>query len=370
VNPRLCVATRKGLFIYRRAGAAGGWDVESVSFLGDSVSLVLHDPRDGALYAALELGHFGVKLHKSLDGGRSWQACGKPSYPPLPEGAEPEKNEMGQVIPHNVEKIWALAFGHPERPGQLWCGTIPGGLFESRDGGESWQLNRPLWEHPKRKSWFGGGADLPGIHSILVHPERPDNIIVGVSCGGVWQSDDAGQSWRSAARGMTADYMPPEGAEREEVQDPHSISRCKAAPEVLWAQHHNGIFRSDDGASSWRRIVAEPSSFGFAVCVHPSDPERAWFVPAVKDERRVPVDAKVIVTRTRDGGRSFDTLSQGLPAEHAYDLTYRHAFDIDESGEQLAFGSTTGSLWFSDDQGEAWHLLNAHLPPIYALRFA
>lgn len=93
-------------------------------------------------------------------------------------------------------------------------------------------------------------------------------------------------------------------------------------------------------------------------------------MPAVKDEKRVPVDARVVVTRTRDGGKSSDVLSQGLPQQHAYDLTYRHAFDIDDSGDCLAFGSTTGSLWVSENQGEAWQLLNAHLPPIYALRFA
>jgi photosystem II stability/assembly factor-like uncharacterized protein len=369
MNERMCVATRKGLFVFRRTPKAG-WGIHSVNFLGDAVGLVLHDRRDGALYAALELGHFGAKLHKSLDEGQTWQLAGKPSYPPVAEGAPPEKNEAGQLIPQNVEKIWALAAGHDTRPGELWCGTIPGGLFKSRDGGASWELNRPLWDHPKRKAWFGGGADLPGIHSILVHPERPDTITVGVSCGGVWRSDDGGQSWRSSARGMTAEYMPPDTSEREEVQDPHAIAQCKAAPDVLWAQHHNGIFRSVDAAASWSRITAQPSSFGFAVCVHPRDPERAWFVPAVKDEKRVPVDARVVVTRTRDGGKSFDVLSEGLPQQHAYDLTYRHAFDIDDSGDCLAFGSTTGSLWVSENQGDTWQLLNGHLPPIYALRFA
>jgi photosystem II stability/assembly factor-like uncharacterized protein len=366
MNRRICVATRKGLFIYERNTTS--WAIARIAFLGDSVGLVLHDGRSDSIYAALELGHFGAKLHKSLDAGETWVPCAKPAYPSRPEG-EVEKNEAGQTIPHDVQKIWALAAGHPDRPGELWCGTIPGGLFKSTDAGQSWALNRPLWDHPKRLAWFGGGADLPGIHSILVHPTRPDTLTVGVSCGGVWRTDDGGQSWRSAARGMCAAYMPPDRAEQEEVQDPHALAQCPAQPDVLWAQHHNGIFLSTDGAASWRAIEAQPSSFGFAVCVHPRDPDRAWFVPAVKDEKRIPVDARVVVTRTRDAGASFDVLSEGLPQSHAYDLTYRHALDIDSSGERLAFGSTTGSLWVSENQGEQWQLLNAHLPPIYAVRF-
>lgn len=360
-------ATRKGLF--RVARTASGWGIDSVSFLGDSVSLVCPDARSGALYAALELGHFGVKLHKSLDRGKTWRACGKPTYPPKPDDIE-DKNDAGQVIPWNVERIWALTPGHESQPGVLWCGTIPGGLFRSSDGGETWALNRALWHHPKRKSWFGGGADYPGIHSIVVHPERPDELLVAVSCGGVWRSTDGGASFRSSARGMVADYMPPERAGEESAQDPHCMVQCRGAPHVLWVQHHSGIFRSTNGGESWQRIHGEPTSFGFAVCVHPRDPDRAWFVPATKDEQRVPLDGKVVVSRTLDGGRSFQVSSHGLPQEHAYDITFRHGLDIDASGERLAFGSTTGSLWISEDQGERWQHVSAHLPPIYAVRFA
>ncbi len=142
-------------------------------------------------------------------------------------------------------------------------------------------------------------------------------------------------------------------------------------PDVLWAQHHNGIFRSTDGAQSWLEIqVPGASSFGFAVVVHPRDPDTAWFVPAISDERRIPADSKVVVTRTRDGGKSFDVLTRGLPQEQAYHLVFRHSLDIDDSGQSLAFGSTTGSLWTSDDAGDSWHRLSADLPPIYCVRYA
>jgi len=135
-------------------------------------------------------------------------------------------------------------------------------------------------------------------------------------------------------------------------------------------QHHNGIFRSDDGGKTWVEIKkAGPSTFGFAVVVHPDEPDTAWFIPAIKDEKRIPVDGKVVVTRTRDGGKSFDTLSKGLPQEHAYDLVFRHALDIDGTGNRLAFGSTTGSLWVSEDQGDSWQTVSANLPPVYCVRF-
>jgi hypothetical protein len=150
----------------------------------------------------------------------------------------------------------------------------------------------------------------------------------------------------------------------------HRVVQCPARPESLWAQHHNAVFRSTDGAASWQDVTnVLPSVFGFAVAVHPRDPDLAWFVPAVKDECRVPVDGRVVVARTRDGGRSFDVLRKGLPQEHAYDIVYRHAFDVDDTGDVLAFGSTTGSVWVSADQGDSWATLGEHLPPVYGVRF-
>ncbi len=166
---------------------------------------------------------------------------------------------------------------------------------------------------------------------------------------------------------MRTAYMPPERAEDQAIQDPHRVVLCGGAPDALWAQHHNGIFRTTDGARSWQEVKAPPSSFGFAVAVHPRDPDTAWFVPAVKDEMRVPVNGQLAVTRTRDGGRSFQQLREGLPQKHAYDLVYRHGLDIDAAGETLAMGSTTGSLWIS--RGDGFKAVSHHLPPVYCVRF-
>jgi photosystem II stability/assembly factor-like uncharacterized protein len=128
-------------------------------------------------------------------------------------------------------------------------------------------------------------------------------------------------------------------------------------------QHHNGVFRSADGGKSWQSIPSKPSSFGFAAAIHPRDPKTSWLVPLVKDERRVPVDGKVVVARTRDAGESFDVLREGLPQEHAYDVVYRHGMDVDKSGDRIAMGSTTGSLWLSEDQGDSFRTLSSQLPP-------
>jgi len=144
----------------------------------------------------------------------------------------------------------------------------------------------------------------------------------------------------------------------------------KRQPDNFWVQHHNGIFKSTNNCEKWEELTAEPSSFGFGVAVHPNDPKTAWFVPGVKDEVRVPVDGKLIVTKTEDGGGTFESLSAGLPQSHSYDIVYRHALEVDDSGELLIFGTTTGNLFVSENGGESWECLSTTLPPIYVVRFA
>ncbi|HEY9023734.1 MAG TPA: sialidase family protein [Burkholderiaceae bacterium] len=353
MDDRAWVATRKGLVELRRR--AGAWGVERASFVGEPVSMVLPPDAGGRMFAALNLGHFGVKLHASDDAGASWREVSAPAFPPQPEDAP------GPAW--KVAMVWSL-----ERCGRsLLAGTLPGGLFRSDDGGLSWQLDASLWGQPERPAWTGGGYDLPGIHSIC--PLGDATVLVGVSCGGAWVTHDAGRSWAQTAHGMRAEYMPPEQAFDPNVQDPHAIARCAAAPEVLWCQHHNGIFRSTDGGAHWGELHAPLSSFGFAVAAHPTEPGTAWFAPAVKDQCRVPVDGALAVNRTRDGGLTWETLRTGLPQRDCYDLVYRHSLVVDPQGVGLLMGSTTGGVWTSGDAGEHWTALPARLAPVYALRF-
>lgn len=366
MDERLWVGTRKGLFRIER-DTRGHWGIGESWFLGDPVSMVLPEPGGHRLHAALDLGHFGVKLRRSVDGGESWSEAPVPAFPPKPDDVEDKDPMRGIELPWATQLIWALEVGGP---GELWCGVVPGGLFHSGDGGDSWTLVRSLWDEPRRKKWMGGGYDFAGIHSILVDPRDPAHVTVAVSVGGVWTTKDSGAHWELIGSGLRNAYMPPESAADPLYQDAHRVVQCLADPDRLWMQHHNGIFRSDDGGQSWRELSdVRPSGFGFAVAVHPTDPDIAWFVPAAKDEQRIPVDARLVVSRTRDAGGHFDLLHEGLPKEPAYDLVYRHALDVAGDGERLAFGSTTGSLWVSEDQGESWQTVSKHLPPVLCVRF-
>jgi hypothetical protein len=365
MSDALLLSTRKGLFTAVRS--APGWRITKADFLGDNVTLTLTDPRDGRTYAALDHGHFGVKLHGSTATG--WEEIAAPAYPPKPDGHE-ELDMWGRPLPWSTVRIWALAAGGASEPGVLWCGTLPGGLFKSTDYGQSWQIIRSLWDHPRRRQWTGGGADLPGIHSILVDPRNCRRIAIAVSIGGIWFSEDAGDSWSQRGEGMRAEHVPPELTHDPIAQDVHCAAQCRAVPDRVWVQHHNGIFVSSDEGRTFAELKdVTPSAFGFPVVVHPNDPDTAWFVPEIKDEKRIPVAGKLAVTRTRDGGRSFEILTKGLPQSHAYDVVYRHALALDASGTRLAFGSTTGGFWVSEDQGDSWSCVTHTLPPVYAVRF-
>jgi hypothetical protein len=356
---RLLAGTRKGLFeIVRRNGA---WDVKDVHFLGDPVTSVYADHR--ATYAALDLGHFGAKLWRH-EAAKDWQELPTPAFPEKPADLEDDPH------PWSLGRIWAIEPGGMD--GRLWAGTMPGGLFRSDDNGDSWALNETLWRMPERRKWFGvAGGEQPGISNVLINPRDPGDIRLGVSTGGVWASTDTGLSWAVINQGMYNEYLPPEQTGEPMAQDIHCLARCPARPEIMWCQHHNGVFRSRDAGHNWEEVIAiQPSKFGFAVVAHPHDAKTAWFVPATKDERRVPVDGRVVVARTRDGGDSFEVLRDGLPQRHAYDLVWRHGLAVDESGECLAFGSTSGGLWISENGGNSWTALDARLPPVSVVRFA
>lgn len=366
----LFVGTRKGLF--RLDQKVKGHALSAPFFRAVPCSMVLQDPRDGAIYAALDHGHFGVKLQRS-DDGKSFTEIGAPVYPQLKKGKE-EKDLFGRPWPRKLKLVWALEID-PRQDGALWCGTIPGGLFHSPDRGRTWHLVESLWNHRRRKEWLGGGADLPGIHSICVDPRDADHVLVGVSTGGIFRTKDGGRSWAPCSYGMRQEHVPKAHAKDPVRQDVHRVVQSQVDPDHIWVQHHNGIFRSQKGVDSYREIQAKAvSRFGFSTVVHPTDPDTAWFVPAEKDELRIPNDGRLCVLRTADGGKTFEELRRGLPQRHCYDLVYRHALDVlpaerKGKGPTLAMGSTTGGLWLSENGGDRWQQVDARLPPIYVVRF-
>lgn len=351
---RLLLGTRKGLLEFEQKG--NRWELARESFPTIPVSYAVVDPRVGTWWACLDHGHWGTKLHRSKDAGATWQEIPAPRYPDWAE------LKPGQAV--TLSYLWLLTPGGADQPQRLYIGTEPGGLFVSDDGGDSFSLVESLWNHPSRQDWwFGGGRDHPGVCSIVVDPRDSQHILVGVSVGGVFETRDGGQTWEGRNNGLIAEYLP--NPHSEYGHDPHFIVASPGSPDVLWQQNHCGIFRSADGGRQWQKISQPPAHFGFAIAAE--DAQTAWVVPAVSDEFRVAVDRALCVCRTDDGGQTWTAFRKGLPQQETYDVVFRHALDL--RGEMLAFGSTTGNLFVSQDRGESWQQVAAHLPPIYSVRF-
>jgi photosystem II stability/assembly factor-like uncharacterized protein len=354
----ILLGTRKGLIAYRNGRA--GWAVENLSFEGQPVSIAYADPRTATWWAGLDHGHWGVKLHRSADRGKNWEEVPAPAYP---EGAEITDGQ-----PAATRYIWSMAHGGHDHHSRFWIGTDPGGLFSSHDGGASFQLVESLWNHPTRKKgWFGGGRDQPGIHSIVVDPRNEDHLHIGISCAGIFETNDGGKNWEVRNQGLRAEFLP--DPETGVGHDPHILIAAPTDPDVLWQQNHCGIFRSVDGAGSWQEVSEPegPARFGFAIAVADDDPEQAWVAPAHSDGNRTAIQGALCICRTDDGGKTWKELRQGLPQQHCFDIVYRHA--LASSGDALVFGTTTGNLFFSGDRGENWETLNNYLPMVYSVQF-
>ncbi len=390
---QVLVGTRKGTFMVEKEG--GRWKPRLAGHAGGGVNYVARDPHTGRLWALLGFGHWGAKLSVSDDGGATWADA--PTQIKYPEDAkylgqtmfEDASSDFGvtwstSLRKATVQKLWVIGFGPG---GAVYVGTIPGGLFASHDGGASFALNRPLWDHPSRggdlsqasdatgreTKWFGtpaseGGEFAPGIHSIAVDPNDPARVLVAVSTAGVIETRDGGQTWRSRNRGMLLDHTPEPDAEWG--HDTHFIDHCAADPRHVWQQNHVGIYYSDDGAETWRKVSAPEQAvhFGFAIAADPHDGRVAWVVPGRSDMQRMAVGEALFVARTDDGGASWKELRAGLPQEGAHDVVLRHALAAKDGA--VAFGSTTGNLYLSEDRGETWQTVGNNLPPIYSVRFA
>ncbi len=388
----LILGTRKGVvFIDRQSD---GWKARPIAHAGLSISYAARDPRDGTIWAAMDHAHWGPKLSRSKDGGQTWENLSQLAYPPgarfIEQHLPSPENEWGANTPLAYKdaallKVWVLAFGGPDQPGTIHAGTLPGGLFTSTDGGDSWELNLPLWNHESRggdlfagpathRNHWGGtpaamayGEFVPGIHSVVVDPRDSAHMYVAISCAGILETVDGGQTWRSCNKGMTNDYLPDPDAEWG--HDPHFITLCPGQPDRLWQQNHTGVFTTEDGARQWKRVDQAETAvhFGFPIAADDKDGHTAWVVPAKGDGERMTIEGGLYVARTTDGGASWQRLSAGLPAEHAYDIVYRHA--LDASGDRVCFGSTTGNVYLSEDRGETWICLGQNFPPVHSVRF-
>lgn len=360
MNQRVILAgTSKGLVAF--------WmDKTSVSktevyFRGFPVSMVFVDAETQTWWVALSHKHWGEKLHFSTDFGQNWQSAGLPSFKGF---------EYKPGIGASLKKIWVMQRAS-KNPNQFWLGTEPGGLFFSDDGGKTFQLNASLWNHPSRldqNQWFGTGKDYPFIHSIIIDPRDNNHIYVGVSCAGVFETEDGGKSWIPRNNGLVAAYLPK--TTPEVGHDPHQILMCQTNPDVIWQQNHCGIFRTVDGGKLWQQVsdATHIPHYGFALAIDDTNPDVAWVIPAESDESRVPVGLKLRVCKTSDAGKTWQTFSSGLPQENSFDLVLRHAFT--RKAGLMSFGATNGNLYCSSDDGKSWQTLSNNLAPISSVTIA
>jgi len=348
----LLAATKKGLFVLE--GAPGEqFTITGRAFAGEPVEYALRDRHSGRLIATTTSPIYGPKIWCTDDLAGEW--------------AQAEGIALPDDAADALKRIWVIVSG--EAPGTLYAGGDPGVLFESHDGGASWQVNRGLWDQPSRPEWQPGGGGLC-LHSIAPWPGDPQRLAVAVSAAGMWLTEDGGSSWRRGNQGLVAAYLPEEARTESDSLCVHHVERAPGRPERLFMQFHGGVYRSDDAGESWTSIAdGLPSDFGFPLAVDPADPDSAFLIPLKADTDRVTPEGRVLVWETRDAGASWTARGEGLPQGDAYLTILRQAFTRAREGAalELYFGTTTGEIFGSGDAGASWSTVAERLPPVYSL---
>lgn len=367
----LLVATRKGAFVLRADAGRTRFRLEGPHFLGHIVHHARLDPRDRrTILAAARTGHLGPTVFRSTDFGRTWQEAARP--PQFPKAAE-------GATARAVDHVFWLTPGHASEPGVWYAGTSPQGLFRSEDGGRTWDGVAGFNEHPMYAKWTGSGQDGtpdgPTLHSVLIDPRDRRRMYIGMSGGGVFVSADRGAGWRPLNRGARADFFP--DPLPEYGQDPHTVALHPERPDRLYQQSHCGIYRMDLPEERWIRIgermPKDVGDIGFPLVLHPRDPDTAWVIPMDGSTvwPRVSPGGKPAVYATRDAGASWRRLDRGLPRAQAWLTVKRQAFAADALDPVgLYFGTTSGALWASRDEGARWACIAQHLPEVYAVEAA
>lgn len=355
----LMIGTRKGLLMARSRDRRSCWELSTLQFPMNAVYATAIDTRSTVprVFASMMSEHWGPSLAYSDDLGEHWT---EPARSPV---AFPEFTET------SLERVWQIQPGRPAEPDVIYAGTQPSALFRSENRGIGFEIVRPLWDHPHRPQWdagYGGQA----IHSILPHPADPDRVLVAMSTGGVYRTEDGGDTWAPANQGIRVSFLP--DPYPEFGQCVHKITAHPDRPDRVYLQNHGGVYRSDDWGGQWVSIAGGlPADFGFPVVVHPHRPDTLYVFPLEADARRVPPDGACRVYRSDDAGGSWHALGKGLPQRNFWVTVLRDAFCVDDAEScGVYFGTRGGEVYASPDEGDTWSQLAAHLPDVLCLRAA
>ncbi|MGH9380493.1 MAG: WD40/YVTN/BNR-like repeat-containing protein [Thermoanaerobaculia bacterium] len=385
---RVLVGTRKGAFILTADGKRRDWEVSGPHFAGWEIYHVKGSPVDPErIYASQTSGWFGQIIQRSDDGGKNWHQPGTPPGEPtttpdgMPEGESNKfvydtSEETGRPLtthqwydgtqhPWEFKRVWHLEPSLSE-PDTVLAGVEDAALFRSTDGGTTWQELAGLRGHESGPHWQPGAGGMC-LHTILQDPTDHGRLYVAISAAGAFRSDDAGQTWKPINRGLKSQYIPEPEAEVGHCV--HRIAMHLSRPQVLFMQKHWDVMRSDDAGDTWHEVSGNlPTDFGFVIDVHAHEPETLYVVPIKSDAEHFPLDGKLRVYRSRNGGNEWEALTEGLPQRDCYVNVLRDAMAVDSLAPcGVYFGTTGGQVYASTDAGDTWSPIVRDLPAVLSV---
>jgi photosystem II stability/assembly factor-like uncharacterized protein len=376
---RVLVGTKKGAFILTADGARKDWQITGPLFGGWEVYHLKGSPVDpDRIYASQSSGWFGQIIQRSDDGGKTWTV---PGGEKLPQPYDPPagrsnkfvyEGEVGKHLwydgtprPWEFKRVWHLEPSLSD-PDSCYAGVEDAALFQTKDGGKSWQ-ELPALRRTKGELWQPGAGGMC-LHTILLDRGSPERIFVAISAAGAFRSDDAGKSWKPITRGLNSAYELPDKS-FEVGHCVHRIAMHPSRPNVLFMQKHWDVNRSDDAGENWHEVSGNlPTDFGFPIEVHAHEPDTIYVIPIKSDSEHYPPDARLRVYRSRSGGNEWEPLTKGLPQQDCYVNILRDAMSVDSLDAcGVYFGTTGGQVYCSADSGDNWTAIARDLPAVFSV---